>query len=266
MSAGLTASLGAAMYRKPAVHRALHVAEEGAPQAAAATKFSAANAPKYAVFSGGGQRGLAYLGALGALQQVHGIDLAKALCGAAGTSVGALFALFMVLKLSPSQASKEMKGTGFRDICSLNPGMLFTRYGMDDSERLRARLDDLLTRHTGLPKPVTLAQLYARTGRELVCVATDISTASPYYISARTEPDMPVSRAVAVSMSIPLVFCPFLHNGKVLVDGGLADGFPMHPSGRDAGLPRTVDQCMQHHGLCGQVLGARSLHYAFHSV
>lgn len=188
--------------------------------------FSASCAPKYAVFSGGGQRGLAYLGALSALQQVHGIDLAKGLAGAAGASIGALFALFMVLKLSPRQADKEIRGLGFRDICTLNPGLLYRSYGMDGTEQMRSRLDDLLKRFTGLHKP-TLAQLFAHTGRELICVATDVVGSVPYYLSARTEPDMDVSRAVAVSMSIPLLFCPFVHRGKVLVDGGLTDCFPM---------------------------------------
>ena len=188
--------------------------------------FTSGSPPKYAVFSGGGQRGLAYAGAIRALKDVHGIHLARGIKGAAGTSIGAMFALFMVLGLEAEEVEREIEDTDMHALLSMNIGLLLTRYGLDDGQRLETRINSLIYRFTRLTKP-SLAELKAVTGREFTCVATDVCVNKPFYMSSATAPSMPASKAVAISMAIPPVFCPTHYEGKVLVDGGFVDNFPM---------------------------------------
>ena len=113
------------------------------------------------------------------------------------------------------------------ELLSLNIGLLYSNYGMDDGVRIEAFVNRLLQSKLSMTKP-TLKQLYERTKRTFVAVATDIGEYKPVYLSASTHPDMPVSRAVAISMAIPPLFCPFKHNGQTLLDGGFVDNFPIH--------------------------------------
>lgn len=189
--------------------------------------FSSARVPKYVVFSGGGQRGLAYAGAIAALDEVYSINLSKGLHGAAGTSIGAMFALFMVLNLDCREVEREIQDADMHSLLTMNVGMLLTRYGLDDGQRLESRINSLIYRFTGLTSP-SLSELHAHTRRAFTCVACDVCTNKPFYLSAAATPEMSAAKAVAISMAIPPVFCPTRYKDKVLVDGGFVDNFPVH--------------------------------------
>jgi len=189
--------------------------------------FSRAHPPRYAVFAGAGQRGLAYAGVLCKLKAEYGLELCDVVLGAGGTSIGSFFALLVTCGFTSEEILMELNATPMSELLSLNIGLLYSNYGMDDGIRLEAFVNRLLQKKMDMIKP-TLKQLYERTKCTFVGVATDIGLYKPVYLSARTYPDMPVSRAVAISMAIPPVFCPFKHNGQTLVDGGFVDNFPMH--------------------------------------
>ena len=189
--------------------------------------FTRANPPRYAVFAGAGQRGLAYAGVLCNLKTTYVLELCAAVLGAAGTSIGAFFALLVTCGFTSKEILAELTATPMSELLSLNIGLLYSSYGMDDGVRLEAFVNRLLFKKLNMVKP-TLKQLYDRTLRTFIAVATDMGLYKPVYLSASTHPDMTVSRAVAISMAIPPVFCPFKHGALTLVDGGFVDNFPMH--------------------------------------
>jgi len=49
------------------------------------------------------------------------------------------------------------------------------------------------------------------------------------FIGPRTQPDMPVARAVRMAVSLPLFFDPVALDGGSWCDGGIVDIFPVHP-------------------------------------
>lgn len=189
--------------------------------------FSRAHPPRYAVFAGAGQRGLAYAGVLTKIKAEYGMELCNTVLGAAGTSIGSFFALLVTCGFTADEILTELGATPMSELLSLNIGLLYSNYGMDDGVRIEAFVNRLLQSKLSMTKP-TLKQLYERTKRTFVAVATDIGEYKPVYLSASTHPDMLVSRVVAISMAIPPLFCPFKHNGQTLLDGGFVDNFPMH--------------------------------------
>jgi len=189
--------------------------------------FNRAHPPRYAVFAGAGQRGLAYAGALTKIKVEYGMELCNTVLGAAGTSIGSFFALLVTCGFTADEILTELSATPMSELLSLNIGLLYSNYGMDDGVRVEAFVNRLLQSKLSMIRP-TLKQLYERTKRTFVAVATDIGAYKPVYLSASTHPDMPVSRAVAISMAIPPLFCPFKQNGQTLLDGGFVDNFPMH--------------------------------------
>lgn len=49
------------------------------------------------------------------------------------------------------------------------------------------------------------------------------------YLGPRTQPDLPVARAVHMAVALPLFFDPVALDGDAWCDGGLVDIFPVHP-------------------------------------
>jgi predicted acylesterase/phospholipase RssA len=190
--------------------------------------LDAAKAAKYLCLSGGGQRGIAYVGALRALAR-HGVDYgarSPRLQGAAGTSIGAYVATLVAAGYTASELEEEAFRTSPDTFFSLNLGLLFTQYGLDDGARLMSHINALLKRKLGLAR-ITLPEFRLKTGVDLVVVATEVRTNEARYLRADTVPHMTVAEAVAASMAVPPIYAPYKHGADLLVDGGFVENFPV---------------------------------------
>ena len=198
---------------------------------------------RYLVFSGGGTRGLSYVGALDALQR-RGLDFARrgVLLGTAGTSIGSLIACLVAAGFSAEELTHTFCALDMSSLFSFNLALILLRFGLDDSGRLMAFIDAQLHRKLGSAgggaQRWTLADMRARTGVDLVVVATDLARDVPVYLRAASHPRLAVSEAVAASMAIPPVFAPISVGSQLMVDGGLADNFPLQlfPASQTLGM------------------------------
>ena len=90
---------------------------------------------------------------------------------------------------------------------------------------------------------VTFKDFFNMTGVDLVVTGTNVSKNRTAYFSVGYTPDFSVAEAVAISMSIPLIFKPVLIDGDVnrsaspeynenyrglWVDGGMLNNYPIH--------------------------------------
>ena len=175
----------------------------------------------YLVFGGGGVRGIAFAGACVELWSLLRFDVNR-LKGAAGTSIGALYAAAIVAGMHPTRLLEVAKNTSLIDLVRPHVTNLVMHWGFDNSSILEEWIDS----HIGGRKE-TFLQLYERTGRVLKLTATDLHTCECYILDYESEPDMPVCRGVAMSMCLPPLFAPMEHNGHLMVDGGICNNFPI---------------------------------------
>jgi len=184
---------------------------------------------QYLVLSGGGVKGYAYAGALTALDQAffrRRKNLYQQLKGTAGSSIGALFALFVVLGLRNQQLLKEVMLTNIMELAQhMNIENLVTMYGLCLPTYFQKNVFALLERWTGLGN-ITFRDLYEMTQKTYVCCVTNINTNQAEYHSHETTPHYRVFESVAASMCIPLLFAPCIINGQCYVDGGMNDNCP----------------------------------------
>lgn len=189
----------------------------------------------YIVCQGGGAKGIMYLGFHRALEahlsRLTGKSLKAYLCsmqGFAGTSIGSLFSLMLLLNFSSEQVQEAIE-----DICReprlLAPrpdlGMLFTEYGLDNGDMLRrviARTLDL----GGLSGDITFSELHRLVQRRFVVVATNLSKGRATYFSHAETPRVKVRDAIYMSMTLPFLFVPMEHDGALHVDGALSHNMP----------------------------------------
>ena len=200
------------------------------------------------VLSGGGARGIAHIGVLQVLEEmrvpVHAV---------AGTSMGAVVGGLYAAGLSPEMLAEEITRVDWQDSFRDKPArrqLSFRRKQDDQDLQIRLRLGlkkgrvtvplgllagqklSLLLRHLALPVagvrdfdrlpiPFRAVAADALTGDEVVLASGDLST------------------AMRASMSVPAVFIPVEWDGRLLVDGGVANNLPVSVA-RDMGVDRIL--------------------------
>lgn len=179
------------------------------------------------VFSGGGLKGVVYLGVIKYLQE-H--NLTSYIKHAHGTSIGAFMALTFVLGLPIDEVYKYFAVylthenlTNFPPIRLLS---VIQKAGIDMGDRLYAPIDHLLTM-AGLSPNITFAELAKATGKDLVICAAELSKGTPFLFSVDNSPNVSVKLAVVASMSIPCIMPPVQINGKWYADGVLVNNIPV---------------------------------------
>ncbi len=160
------------------------------------------------VLSGGGIRGIAHLGVLQALTEA-GITFCKISGTSAGSIVGSLYAQGM----QPYDILQIFLKTKLYRF--LRPA--FTHPGLLSLDHTRALFLEHLPHDSfeGLKIPLVIA-------------ATNFSEGKLRYFSSGKLIDV-----VLASCSIPGVFKPVIIEGKMFVDGGVLDNFPIEPIRKD---------------------------------
>ena len=195
------------------------------------------------VLSGGGARGLAHVGVLRVLEEIH-VPVDLVVGTSAGAAVGALFAQGM----SVQEIEDRMLGmdwlAGFTDTPGrryqpvrrkedgwrfpLSPGLgvgmdgLRIGRGLISGQNLGLILNDL-TYEAALVRDFNHLPIPFR------AVATDLETGEEVVLSNGS-----LSEAVRASMSIPGIYAPVNRDGRLLVDGGVANNLPVSVA-RDLG-------------------------------
>lgn len=181
------------------------------------------------VFQGGGVKGIAYAGALAALEQR---GLREGVRGVAGASAGAFTAMLVAVGCDAAQVARIATGTDYHSLEDhLDPLRLATHFGLYRGQALREWIATAFA-STGLDPATSFAALAQRTGCDLRVFATDLSQRKAREFSARVTPSVVVVDAVRASMSIPLMFPAWRFpaddpDDHLYVDGGVVMNYPI---------------------------------------
>lgn len=154
------------------------------------------------VLSGGGTRGIAHVGVLRALLE-RGIEPDPVAGVSAGAIVGALYAagydppamLEFFVRKNPFRLSK----------------VAFTGPGIIDTEKVVADFEEYFPEGA-----------FEALDRELRVIATDLTRGDGVVFDSG-----PLIPALLASSSMPVMFTPTAHEGRVYADGGIVDNFPV---------------------------------------
>lgn len=175
------------------------------------------------VLSGGGMKGLVTIGALHALDTMNYLSTITTY---AGTSVGALLSLLLNVGYSPHDIHEVMQQCDLLKLKSMSFDNLFTQFGLDNGNQIE-KLLKVMIKSKGFNENITFKDLYDKTNKKIIMVATCINTKKAVYLSHETFPHMPVLKAARMSISIPFYFIPVEHEGKLYIDGGCIDNYPI---------------------------------------
>ena len=182
-------------------------------------------------FSAGGIKGIAFIGCVKALQEK---DLLSDIQSFAGSSVGSLISTLIVCGADYNYLKDASLGackffSNFKiDIFSLfKLNLLQSEYGIYKNEELRNYLRSCIQDVLKIDYDLTFKDLYAINPVDLIITASCLETQTPFYFSHHTTGDTPVSEALTISCSVPLLFSRSIFQNKTLVDGCIVEKLPM---------------------------------------
>lgn len=177
-------------------------------------------------FSGGGTKGLVFIGAIQALLDKKIIRFDK-IDKFIGASAGSVMAFLFSIDYSPREIEDFLIEFNFSILePTIDCNNLFCDYGIDDGLKFLYVLRMLLKEKTG-KEYLTFKELYDITNKELIVTVTSISTSDVKYLSYINSPDHDVALAIRMSVSVPFYYMPVKYEGEFFIDGGILDNYPI---------------------------------------
>lgn len=194
------------------------------------------------VLSGGGAKGFAHIGAIKVIEEA-GLPIDYI----AGTSMGSIIGGLYAIGYSPDEMTQLVREQNWNAIMSdaipqkyisIDEKMLDRHYlatfpFRNKKIQMKSSIYDgeminlLLAR---LTSPAYKIKNYSELSVPFLCVASDIENAEAYEMTKGN-----LQRSIRASMSIPFYFPPVEVDGRLLIDGGLRNNFPV-PNVRQKGV------------------------------
>ena len=173
------------------------------------------------VLSGGGAKGFAHIGVLKVIEEA-GLPIDYI----GGTSMGSIIGGLYAIGYSPmmmQQIDEKMLDRHYLATFPFRNKKIQMKSSIYDGEMINL----LLAR---LTSPVYKIRNYEELPIPFLCVAADLETSDAYEMTKGN-----LQRSIRASMSIPFYFSPVEVDGRLLIDGGLRNNFPV-PNVRQKGV------------------------------
>jgi NTE family protein len=185
------------------------------------------------ILSGGGVRGIAYIGVFQALEElqearnsgdctVPNINI-KNVCT---VSIGSFLGLLYVIGYSSSELSDELMMQDLSDLQNCKIDNFVYQYGFDTGSMLIEWIETLLIKR-GVSKTITFNELWKLTGINYQVLCTNLNTYKSVVFDYVNMPNLQVLKALRMSISVPFVFTAGKYKGDIYVDGGLTENYPI---------------------------------------
>jgi NTE family protein len=182
------------------------------------------------IFEGGGVKGIAYSGALDALER-RGVM--AGVSRVAGTSAGSIVAMLVAMGANAAQVRAIVGGTSFskfEDKSIFEVFAFIKHYGLYKGNELVHWLRTQAALLTGKADPT-----FDSLKMDLRVIGTDLTGQAPIVFSKDTTPKLSIPEAVRISADIPLFFeavqedqpAPATISPRVYADGGISWNYPI---------------------------------------
>ena len=181
---------------------------------------------KILVISGGGLKGLSGLGSFKCLLDNN---ILESIDTFACSSVGAVICFLNNIGYDPKDMYDVLEQIDFTQLIKyIEPENLLVEpcFGISSPEPILYSIYSFMKKKN-INKNITFSQLYNMTKKTLIITGTCLNDISLKYFSHTTTPDMQILKALRITISIPFIFRPYQYDGKLWVDGGVMNNFPI---------------------------------------
>lgn len=169
---------------------------------------------RYLAISGGGVRGIAFIGAL--KQIWHKLDLIEIV----GSSIGAFIAVLIAIGYMPDELYHIFLKLNLAKLENNNIFSIITEYGIDDGTNLLQFFKNVIKKKVSTQ--ITFADLPT-----VSITTTNLTKYKVELYNYKTTPKMRILDALRRSVAYPIKFTPVNINGEYFVDGGVLCPYPI---------------------------------------
>ena len=183
-------------------------------------------------FSGGGVKGICFIGVLEKLIEHKKIKLNK-IDMYVGTSAGSIISFFLILGFTIEEMKEFIMTFNFsklnEEIDCIN---LIEKFGINNGEKIKLFFIKFLELKLNV-QDITFKELFNETQKKILIIGTNLTKNQEELFSVDTTPNMSVITAIRISISIPVIFTPVMYNNSLYVDGALVNNFPINYCPKD---------------------------------
>jgi len=179
--------------------------------------------------SGGGPKGIAYLGALHELYNMGLLNNVKVYSGA---SIGSFFIVLLNIGYNPEDIITKLFHYNFEELKDMDIMGIFHNVSIMRGEKFRDFVYNMIK--VKIDPTTTLKTLYEKTKTKIIVSVLCVDEGVVKYMSHENEPDISIFKLVCMSTSIPLIFPPVKYNGNYYADGGIIDNLPIKVLKKDS--------------------------------
>ena len=183
---------------------------------------------KNLVLAGAQIKGISYVGCIKALNELRLLNDIENYCG---VSSGSIVVLLLFLEIDYTNMAKLIYDiVNYDNLRSTNRIKfldILKYYGIESGNNLIKIIEVIIKKKTGRRKATfrDFKELYPT--KKLIIVGTNLSDNKTEYFSIDTTPDMVVSKAIRISISVPFIFTKVDYKNNIYIDGGVGCNLPM---------------------------------------
>jgi len=181
---------------------------------------------KCLIFSGGAEKGIAYIGILKFLEEHKLLDKIESIYG---TSIGAVIGTLISIGYTYRELEYLIKKSNVKELIlpdEFNIDNLINLFGFHEPQKLHRLIRLLIDKKTNVQN-ITFKQHFEKYKIKIVITSSCLSEYKCYYFSYENVPDLPIIDAITMSICIPILFQPIKYDNKLFVDGALYDNYPI---------------------------------------
>jgi predicted acylesterase/phospholipase RssA len=183
---------------------------------------------KHLVLSGGGPSMIQTIGSIQVLEESKFIDMQK-IETIYGTSAGAIVGVLICLKFDWLTINDYVLRRPWHEVFPIKVQNIFDAYtkkGIFDIKTIEKCFKPLLDAKD-ISMEVSLKEFYEYSKIELHLFAFEINHFQLEDISYLTHPDLPLTKAIQMTCSVPILVTPVCIDGKCYIDGGIVCNYPL---------------------------------------
>ena len=180
---------------------------------------------KILVFSGGGIKGIAFIGVLKALEQLELLDNFEIL---SGCSIGAIILALYIIGYTPDELRDFMIEFDMSKTKNISIINILDNYGLDSGDKFFYVIERLI-KTKNIDPNITLGDLYIKVNKKYNFYFSTVCTNNlkVVYINPESNADLSLITALRMSSAVPMYFTPVCYQDSLYIDGGVIDNYPI---------------------------------------